>query len=410
MTTVDRPQPKTAAELGIGQSLDLPPARRTDRENWTIAPYNRWSFQRVQQFTRTTRVPRSEKPSALSEKFRDLSRITFDGHSGQPCTVDEMLARTYADGFLVLHRGNVLTEQYFNGMNRSTLHLIMSCSKSFTSAVAGIYIEAGVLDSSAQLTDYLPELANSGLAGATVQQALDMQVGVKFSEDYDDPDADWRQYELATGWRETAEPYDGPQDQISYAQTLTEQDSEHGTVFHYQSILTNVIGCCLERASGRSFADSLVEHIWTPVGAEQDLVSIIDSAGNMSFEGGFNVCLRDFARFGLLIAQNGRYQDQQLVPESWLDKCLSPDERLIEAFAASEYADVLPGGAYHNYWWVRNPVKGVIMALGIHGQMLFIDSKRDFVAAKLSSQPEQANIEMAMDQMLAIEAIADNVC
>ena len=129
----------------------------------------------------------------------------------------------------------------------------------------------------------------------------------------------------------------------------------------------------------------------------------------MSFEGGFNVCLRDFARFGYLISQDGRFQGQQLVPERWLHECRNPDNRLIAAFAASEYAEVLPGGAYHNQWWVRNPQKGITMALGIHGQMLYVDCERELVTAKLSSQPEQANIAMAMDEMLAFEAIAKAV-
>ncbi len=194
MASSNSAAPKTAADLGIGDSADLPPERRADKTNWTLAPFNRWSFQRVHQFTRTTRVPKADKPSSLGEKHQDLSQITFQDHSGQQCTVAEMLARTYTDGFLVLHRGKVVSEQYFNGMTPSTLHLIMSCSKSMTSAVAGIYIEAGVFDTSAQITDYMPELLDTGMAGATVQQALDMQVGVKFSEDYDDPDGDWGRY------------------------------------------------------------------------------------------------------------------------------------------------------------------------------------------------------------------------
>jgi len=409
MTTANFAAPQTAAEMGIGLSPTLPPQQRADYENWSLAPYNRWSFQRVQQFTRTIRVPRAAEPSVLEEDRQDLSDIVFEDTDGRQCTVKEMLSRTYTDGFLVLHRGKVLTEQYFNGMSAATLHLIMSCSKSITSTVAGIYIEAGVLDPSAPLTDYLPELAETGMAGASLQQALDMQVGVKFSEDYDDLDADWRQYEVATGWREAPGDYDGPLDQIAYAKTLTEKESEHGTIFHYQSVLTNAIGICLERATGRHFAELLAEHIWNPIGTEQDLVSIIDSAGNMAFEGGFNVCLRDFARFGRLIASHGRHEEQQLVPKRWLNGCRNPDDKLITAFAASEYADAAPGGAYHNQWWVRDASKGILMALGIHGQTAYVDAERDFVVAKFSSQPDQADVAMAVDQMLAFEAIADTV-
>ena len=166
MVAKDYPVPKTAAEHGIGQDKELPPGQRADTTNWTLAPFNRWSFQRVQQFTRTTRVPRADKPSTLEDDRRNLSQIVFADHSGQQCTVAEMLARTYTDGFLVLHGGRVLTEQYFNGMSSSSLHLIMSCSKSMTSIVAGIYIEAGVFDVSVPITEYMPELAGTGMAGA----------------------------------------------------------------------------------------------------------------------------------------------------------------------------------------------------------------------------------------------------
>ena len=405
MISKDLAVPRTASELGIGQGMDIPTERRATNENWTLAPFNRWSFQRVQQFTRTTRVRRAEQPSAIEDSHQDLSLIKFQDQFDQQCTIAEMLARTYTDGILVMHQGKVITEQYFNGMHRSTLHLIMSCSKSITSAVVGIYIEAGVLDTSAQISDYLPELAATGMAGATIQHALDMQVGVKFSEDYDDPDGEWHEYELATGWRDSSD-YDGPSDQIGFAQTLTEQESDHGSIFHYQSILTSIVGCCLERATGRNFTDLIAEHIWEPMGVEDDLVSIIDSKGILSFEGGFNICLRDFARFGLLIARNGSWQDRQLVPENWLQECRSPEERLIKAFSVGKYANTAPGGAYHNFWWINNPPKGTIMALGVGGQVLYIDSENDIVVAKFSSQPDYESVEMESDELQGLEAIA----
>ena len=235
-----------------------------------------------------------------------------------------------------------------------------------------------------------------------------MQVGVKFSEDYDDADGDWGRYELATGWREAAD-YDGPRDQISFARTLTEQEAAHGTAFHYQSILTNVLGCCLERATGDRFTNLLSKHIWGPMGAEHDLVSVIDSAANLSFEGGFNICLRDFARFGLLVARNGSFEGQQLVPESWLQECRNPDKGLVDAFAKSIYGYYAPGGAYHNFWWVSGPPKGVISALGVSGQVLYIDMEKDFVAAKFSSQTEYEIVDMEADETLGIEAIAASI-
>lgn len=399
-------QAKSADALGMGQDVHLPPSRRADSRNWTLAPWNRWSFQRVQQFTRTTRVPRAEIPGKLAEKHRDFDELVFEDASGRQCTVNEMLSRTWTDGFMVMHKNAVLCERYFNAMRPDTLHLMMSCSKSFTSVLIGIYIHQGILEPAELLTTYIPELHGTGFEGATLQQALDMRVGVKFSEDYGDLDGDWRSCEVATGWREPEIGYCGPRDMVGYMQTLNDRDSDHGGLFRYQSILTNALGICLQRASGEKFAELFHQHIWNPVGAEHELVSIVDDAGDAVFEGGFNCCLRDFARFAQMICQGGLYQGQQLVPAQWIDECRFVGEELITAFAQSDYGEAMPNHAYHNQWWLRDPGRGVIMAMGIHGQTLYIDPKRDFIIAKFSSQPEQEDMVMARDELLAFEAIA----
>lgn len=395
----------TALQLGLGQQSDLPGSQRVDAKNWTLEPYNRWSFQRVQQLTRTGRVSRSPSPSVLSSSEQDLGAIAFTDSQGQATTIKEMLTRTWTDGFMIIHEGEVVTEQYFNGMQEDTLHLMMSCSKSMTSTLVGIAVAEGQLDPLAQLTDYIPELLGTGMAGATLQQALDMQVGVKFIEDYDDLEADWRDCEVATGFREPEPGYEGPRDMVAYMQNLQQSVGPHGDVFHYQSILTDVIGVCLERATQRNFFELFAEKIWHPVGAEQELVSIVDGAGTALFEGGFNCCLRDFSRFGQLICSGGLHDGKQCVPREWIEQCRFPGATLGDAFARSEYGEALRDHSYHNQWWVRDPMRGVIMALGIHGQALFIDPENEFVAAKFSSQPAQADIGLALDQALGFEAI-----
>ena len=112
-----------------------------------------------------------------------------------------MLASTYTDGFLVLHRGSVVCEQYFNAMTPDTPHLLMSVSKSVVSTVAGILWERGLLDVSAAVETIVPELAGTSFRGATVQHLLDMRAGTHFDETYDNPQSDVRQYERVYLWR-----------------------------------------------------------------------------------------------------------------------------------------------------------------------------------------------------------------
>ena len=182
------------------------PGARVTLANWQDPPFNRWAFQHVRELIPTARIPRGDGLTwPLPRAERDLGGIRF-ASAGQELTVADLLAQTCTDGFLVLHRGRVVTEQYFNAMAPDTPHLLMSVSKSVTSAVAGVLAGRGQLDVSAPVTAIVPELAGTSFDGATVQHLLDMRTGTAFNEDYADPEADVRTYERVYLWR----PHDGP--------------------------------------------------------------------------------------------------------------------------------------------------------------------------------------------------------
>lgn len=379
------------------------------RQNWTQYPGIRSSFQRVQQFTQTTRIPRSANFTELPKEEQDLSQISFTNANEEHLTVGDMLERTYTDGFLAMHRSVVVSEKYYNGMYEDTLHLAMSCSKSMTSTIIGILKEKGLIDLSKDIIHYCPEFRDTALAGASVQQILDMRVGVKYSEDYHDPEADVFANEVAGGWRDPEPGEIASGNLIQYIQTLRENNGNHGGTFHYQSILTDALGLCAERASGQGFDELLRDFLWQPMGAEHDMNSIVDSKGLLSCQGGFNCCLRDFARFGYLIQKGGIVNGRQIVPRAWIESCRFPDESLVQAFSDSDYGELFPGGAYHNQWWVKDPENGVLMALGVHGQTIYIDTKREIVIAKFSSQPDMVDSALFLEQIYGMEAIANNL-
>src|SRR5580658_4233864 len=114
--------------------------------NWQDPPYNRWAFQHVRELIPTARIRRGDGAARrLPRAEGDLSGIRYCS-DGRELTVREMLAESYTDGFLVLHRGRIVTEQYFNGMRPDTPHLLMSVSKSVVSSVAGILAGQGRLE------------------------------------------------------------------------------------------------------------------------------------------------------------------------------------------------------------------------------------------------------------------------
>src|SRR5699024_6597913 len=144
-------------------------------------------------------------------------------------SVRSVIKATDTDGWMLLHKGTVLIVEYFGAMTPSTEHLLMSVSKSLVSTVAGVLAGSGDLDPRRPITDYVPELAEYGYAEATVRDMLDMRSGIRFSDDYLDPESEVRRIEEAIGWSEAARVSPG----IGMYEFLTtlEAKSEHGGVF-----------------------------------------------------------------------------------------------------------------------------------------------------------------------------------
>jgi CubicO group peptidase (beta-lactamase class C family) len=103
-------------------------------------------------------------------------------------------------------------------------------------------------------------------------------------------------------------------------------------------------------------------------------------------DGGISVSLRDLARFGRLVLDDGAAEGRQIVPAQWLADTLAGDDDVRAAFAQDEHSAELPGGHYRNQWWVP-PGRRVLLGLGIHGQFLFVDRGTDTVIALLSTWP-----------------------
>ena len=217
-------------------------------QNWQQPPFNRWAFQHVRELIPTARVARAEGPAwelPRDDLDLDLGRISVTTEHFGELAVDELLERTCTDGFLVIHRGAIVTERYFNGLRPAVPHLLMSVSKSVTGVIAGALAGSGLLDVTAPVEALVPELAGTAFAGARVQHLLDMRAGIRFREDYDDPEAEIALSDQVYGWR----PGDGslrPADAHEYFATLA-GDGPHGAEFRYRSILIDVLAGCSRR-------------------------------------------------------------------------------------------------------------------------------------------------------------------
>ncbi len=396
-------KPLTAAEHAIMAGSPPPPEKRVTLDNWDRPPFNRWSFQHVREVLPTAEVKCAEAPpSALGQAQQDFDALRVDHpRNGSSRSVLDVLDASYTDGFIVIHKGDVVYERYFNAMTRSTLHLSQSVAKSVTATACSILIERGEIDVNVPLGDVIPELAGSGYADAKLAQVLDMRSGVKFNEDYTDADSDVALIDYACGWKPMR--VGKPEVVFDIPPTLL-KETDHGGPFNYRSIETDVMAWVMERATGLRLPQIVSRELWQPLGAEFDACYTVDRAGYALADGGFNAALRDYARVGLLYLNGGQVNGQQLMPAEWVRATFEDGD--TEAFKQCPYADAFPRGAYKNQFWVRNVDKRQIMALGVFGQTIYVDPGSDLVAVKLSTWPDFRNTEFMLDAIDAFDAIA----
>ncbi|MDG1985359.1 MAG: serine hydrolase [Planctomycetota bacterium] len=392
--------PKTAREMGLMQGFPPPPGARPDPMTWDLAPMNRWAFLNMRSMFPTTDVRRGDgTPSEMSRSPQELGRIPFTGADGGALSVRDWLEQSYTDGFLVMHKGQIVSEQYFNDMAGHTPHLSQSVAKSFVGALAGTLEGEGLIDPAALITDLIPELAQSGYAGATLDQVLDMRSGARFTEDYGLPNSDMTRIDIACGWRPTPEGQTRPtiRDVI---QTLP-LEREHGGAFQYRSIETDVVAWALERTAQAPLAELLSSRIWQKIGAERDAFFTVDAAGTALADGGFNATMRDYARFGAMLLAGG----EGVVPEAWINATRQGDP---SAFGAP-YTNASPNGAYRNQWWIHDAGRGDIMARGVFGQLIYLDFDTDFMAVKLSTWPDYLIEAQTLNALAGVIAIRDSL-
>jgi CubicO group peptidase (beta-lactamase class C family) len=360
-----------------------PPGLIPPRMDWDRPPWNRWSFQHIRELLPTVEVWRGDGPVRdLPRAGQALDDLSVTGVEGEATTLGALLDQTYTDGFIVLHKGAIVHERYFNSMGPRTLHLSQSVAKSVTGTAAGILIARGVMDVSAPVTRYLPELEATAWKGASLQHVLDMTTGVRFSEEYTDPSSDIGQVDVACGWKPPppgSDPaFQWPQHMWELILRLKELVRAHGAQFEYRSIETDVLAFAMERATGKRLSHIVSEEVWQKIGAEESACFTVDPAGYAIADGGFNATLRDYARFGQA------WLEGKIVPSAWIEATRTG----LHGRFTGRYAASLPDGAYRNQFWIEDARGRALMARGVFGQWIRIDFANEMVIVKLSSWPD----------------------
>lgn len=371
-------------------------------------PQMRWSVANFRQLMPTVNVSRGLGQSSLLERqpSNEIDPLTFVPlGGGEPMTWQQSLQANYTDGIIILHRGKLVYERYFGVLKPQGQHAAMSITKTFTGTLAALLVSEGKLDAERMVADYVPELAVSAFGNASVRQLMDMTTGIHFSEDYADPKAEVWAHAAAGNPLPKPADYEGPRTYYEFLQTVKPQ-GRHGEAFHYRTANSDALGWVIARVSGRNVAQLLSERIWSRLGAEQDAYMSVDSIGTPFAGGGLNAGLRDLARFGEMMRNEGRYNGTQILPPEVVTDIRNGASR--EDFAKAGYR-LLPGWSYRNMWWVTHNGHDAFMARGVHGQALYIDPLAEMVIARFASHPVAGNAANDPTSLPAFEAVAKHL-
>jgi len=369
-------------------------------------PQLRWALSHMRELIPTVNVWRGPgrrfdlgTPAPTDEATID--EMLFDDLDGRRRRWADALIDTYTDGIAVLHRGRLVYERYRGALRPEVQHACFSITKSYAATLAATLVYQGVLDQNRTVQHYLPEMAGTAYADATLRQVLDMQIGVAYSELYSDPNAEIWAYSRAGGLRPRPADYRGANSFHEFLLTLR-KEGEHGRAFAYKTVNTEVLCWVMLRATGRPLAEMMSRQLWSPLECEEDGYISVDSEGIPMGGGGLSATLRDLARFGELMRCDGASPDRQVVPEAVVADIRRGSDP--QKFASAGYT-LLRGYSYRNMWWVTHNEHGAFEARGIFGQRLYIAPGAEMVVARFASHPiaaSAANDPITMPSLIAL--------
>lgn len=381
-------------------------------------------FQNVHQYAMTDIISKGSKPvNALPESSSDdfknflKNQLLYPPHDSY--TILNALELSNTDAFVVMHKGKVVYEKYWD-QTASMRHAIFSCTKSYFALVAAMMAHDGELDPEELVVTYVPELKDvKAFEDATVRHIMDMTVAIDFDEKSYGPGSDISKLsaiQSSVGTREGIRQYIKPH-----------PDRPHGDTFEYATLTTDVLGWIIDNCLGGNgkALEYFQNNIWSKLGQEHDLMvsintgSYVDENYNFyyngtvpkfaSYGGGGLATARDMARFGQMMLDMGKSADgMQIVPQEVIEDIMSggTEENIQQYNKSRECPTGNCGGAYRNMFRVT-PGIGAYYQSGIHGQWVYVDTQNDYVAVKQSSQ--SSALEMSEIDYFLMRGLKDGL-
>ena len=312
----------------------------------------------------------SDKPIALpvaSEKMP--AEILYKGTS---LAFNEFLKQTDTNAFLVIRNGVMTYEWYKDGVTQSTQLPSYSVAKTMTSIMIGQLINQGKIKESDKFVDYFPNLkAGTSFDLVTIQQLLDMQAGVGVSDNY--PTG-------PSGWGVAIAQMYATTDLDWFLKNNRKMAFEPGSKSEYMSVDTQMLGMIIKKVTGKRVSDYFSKNVWQAVGAKYPATWNVDRIGGTEKTFCcFNASAIDYGRVGMLFLNGGYAGPTKVIDNNWLKRLSTPVTTLDRNWG------------YGAQVW--HPYPNTSLALGLHGQFIFINPATRTVIVKLSDNPTDSDHE-----------------
>jgi len=394
--------------------------------NWRFQPYNHWAFRNAT-ILHALMVPRGGDISPLPEAPNpEIPNLSFE-YDGQSYTVESAFVGDSTDGVIVIKDGQIVWEAYYNGMGPDDPHIWASSTKTLVAMALGILVEQGRVDPAAPAETYVDELKGSYIGSRAVRDILNMVTALQYTEDYTTlkPGEVNTEYFRRLGFIPAfdlmaLDPIEAQKQGVSrgilgYVARFDRNPAvEPGAVFEYHSPNVDVIGWIIARVSGQPLHRFIADHVWKKIGPDHDAFFLTDVDFVAIATGGFNSTLRDAARVGLVVLNNGFYNGQQIFPEAWAKDAFALTDADREHAQRSEFKNPasptydpwLEG--YRNFLWVHDSRQGIGTFRGVYGQNVYINKSQDLIIANFSSAASPSNASRATNKprFAAYDAIA----
>lgn len=342
------------------------------------------TFRNIDRLFPTRTVARGDTVYPLPVSDDPLQAFSYSV-DGQTYDLYDVLSMNRVSGMVIIRNGEILFEKYLLGNNERTRWMSMSVVKSITATLIGAAIQDGHISSIDDLiVDYLPRFAGTAYDGVTVRHLLQMSSGVAWNETYTDPASDRR--------RMLEAQISGEPGAVLELMASLPRAAEPGTRWNYSTGETQLAGALVHAATGKPVADYLSEKIWSKMGMEADANWWLQSPDGLEVGGsGLSATLRDYARFGMFMLNDGVIDGERVLPEGWMETAGAP--KVI-------------GGEQVAYGYMLWPFhEQSYAAVGIFGQYVFVDPDKDLVVAMWGAQPKPVG-RAALDEERFLEALS----